>query len=410
MNIEVVSIGNEILRGTTVNTNAAEIGQALFKEGYRVSRQTSLPDDPKLLKKGLKEALERSQLVITTGGLGPTCDDLTRRAAAELFDSELHYDAIIAEDLKRRYGDLLISLEDQATVPTKAVLFNNPVGTAAGLVFHTVQNTLILMPGIPREMRVMLAEQLIPYLKSHFPQPQKFFSRVLHFFQLSESSVDPLLRELQQRYPSIEFGIYPAHGTLSIYATVLSNDDIAGERELAPAMEAISTRFAENIFESPSGAIEEAVQKLFIKNGWTLSTAESCTGGSVAAHLTRIPGASNYFLGSIVSYSNQLKQSLLGVPEELLKSKGAVSEEVAVAMARGALEVMQSEFSLAVSGIAGPTGGTAEKPVGTIWAVIVQKGRAPCAWRFQAKGSREMTIAWSVNAVLGKLLTYAREK
>lgn len=410
MNVEVIAIGNEILTGTTVNTNAAEIGQALFKEGYRVTRQTSLPDDPASLKQGLREAIERSQLVICTGGLGPTCDDLTRDAAAQLFDSEFYYDEGLAEDLKRRYGNLLISLEHQATVPTKAVVLKNAVGSASGLVFRSEQATLVLMPGIPREMRVMLADQLIPYLKEHFPQSHQFVSRALHFFQLSESSVDPLLRELQQRYPEIEFGIYPAHGTISIYASVRCVDEKAGERLLAPALEALSTHFSKHLFDSPSGSIEEAIYRLFTQNKWTLSTAESCTGGRIAARLTRTPGASEYFLGSIVSYSNLLKQNLLGVPEELIQAKGAVSEEVVIAMASGILEKTQSDYSIAVSGIAGPTGGTPEKPVGTIWAAIGKKGTQPVAWRFQARGTRDMIIEWSVNVVLGKLIEFIRQR
>lgn len=409
MNIEVVAIGNEILKGVVVNTNAAEIGQAIVKEGHSISRQTSLPDDPIVLKKGLEEALARSQFVIATGGLGPTCDDLTRDVAAEIFESDFYYDEGLAEDLKRRYGKLMISLEHQATVPKKAMLLKNPVGTAVGLVFKSKTSTLALLPGIPREMRVMLTEQLIPYIKEHFPHPKKYVSRSLHFFQLSESSVDPLLRELQKRYPEVEFGIYPSHGTISIHVSVSSIDEDTGEKLLDPVVKSIESKFAKHLFHSHSGKIEEAIYSLFTKNQWTLSTAESCTGGSVAARLTRVAGASEYFLGSVVSYSNQLKRDLLGVSEKLLIEKGAVSEDVVIAMAMGILERTQSDYSIAVSGIAGPSGGSEDKPVGTIWAAFAGRGRKPCAWRFQAKGTRDMIIEWCVNAVLGKLIEFTRE-
>lgn len=408
MNIEVIAIGNEILKGLVVNTNATEIGQALLKEGYCVSRQTSLPDDPLLLKEGLKEALARSQIVIATGGLGPTCDDLTREVAAEIFDSDLYYDEGLAEELKRRYGSLMISLEHQVTLPKKALVLPNPVGTAVGLVFRNDTSTLMLMPGIPREMRVMLMERLLPYLKEHFPQPQKYISRSVHFFQLSESSVDPLLRELQQGYPGVEFGIYPQHGTISICVSVRNADAAVGEQLLEPIIKAIETRFAKHLFHCPSGKIEEAVYLLFKERKWTLSTAESCTGGSIAARLTKIPGASEYFLGSIVSYSNRLKQEWLGVSPELILAKGAVSEEVVLAMVKGIQEKTQSDYAIAISGIAGPSGGTEEKPVGTIWTAIVGKGMEPHVWRFQARGNRDMIIEWGVSAVLGKLIEYTR--
>lgn len=408
MNIEVIAIGNEILNGAIVNTNAAEIGQALFKAGYRVCRQSSLPDDPKVLKQALKEALERSQLVITTGGLGSTCDDLTRQIAAELFESDFYYHEEIATDLKRRYGDLLINLADQATIPTKASILKNPVGTASGLVFRSASATLILLPGIPREMRIMLVDQVLPFLRHHFPQTTRCVSKALHLFRLSESSVDPLIRKLQKRYPDIEFGIYPSHGTISIHGNIYSLDEKAAEVMLNTALGEVATQFADHCFDSPSGTIEEAIHQLFIQKQWTLSLAESCTGGRISSKLTKIPGASEYFLGAVVSYSNFLKQHLLGVPEELIRTKGAVSEEVVLAMAAGILSEANSRFSIAISGVAGPSGGTPDKPVGTIWAAIAQKGKPPQAWRFQARGTRDMIIEWSANAVLGQLYHYCR--
>lgn len=409
MNIEIVAIGNEILTGATVNTNAAEIGQALFKAGYRVQRHTSIPDNPVMLRRGLIEAIERGGLVIATGGLGPTCDDVTRQAAAEIFNSDFYYDEAIADELKVRYGDLSIGLKDQATVPSKAIVLKNPVGTASGLVFSSSTATLILMPGVPREMRVMLEEQVLPYLKSHFLKDHRYVSRAVHFFKLNETSVDPLLRELQVRFPSVEFGIYPSHGILSVYATVHTSDEAEGMHVLAPALEEIASRFRGHLFEAHSGKIEEAIRHMFVQNRWTLSVAESCTGGQVSARLTQVPGASEYFLGGIVSYSNSLKQSLLGVPEKLIRDKGAVSEEVVMAMAKGAIGATGSDFSIAISGVAGPSGGTPEKPIGTVWMAVVKKGMHPYAVKFQAKGTRDIIIEWSANTLFGELITYCRK-
>lgn len=401
MHIEVVAIGSELLVGSTINTNAADIGRALFQAGYRVDRQSTLPDEAAALKAGLEECLQRSRLVICTGGLGPTCDDITRQTAAALFNSPFRFDAAIAAELKKRYGNALISLEDQATVPVKAAILPNAVGTAPGLVFESPTATLVLMPGIPREMRVMLHEQLIPHLKTHFAPPVPKACRAAHFFSLSESAVDPLIRQLHERFPAVDFGIYPSYGIMSIYATV--DQDKSTQLQ---ALEELSAHFAAHHFESPTGKVEEAVWQLFTQKGWTLSTAESCTGGGIAARLTQVPGASAYFLGGIVSYDNALKKKLLNVPESQLTAHGAVSEEVVSAMAQGAIAATGSDVAIAVSGVAGPSGGTAEKPVGTVWLAIAKKGQPPHAWKLQARGNRGMIIEWSINTALGKLLHY----
>lgn len=400
--IEVVAIGNELLQGHIVNTNAAEIGKALFTAGYYCRRQSVLPDAKALLKKGLHEALQHHQVVITTGGLGPTCDDTTRQVAAELFDSPVAINAELSADLKKRYGDLPISLEDQATVPTKAFLIKNPLGTAPGFIFNDGKRTLILMPGVPPEMRAMLNAQVIPYLLKHFP-PKMITKATAHFFALSESAIDPAIRDLEKRFPTIQFGIYPSQGTLTIRA---STDE--GEPSLVnAAINALIQRFPKKYFSSES--IEEAIQELFIQNNWTLSTAESCTGGAIAAKLTKIAGASNYFIGSIVSYSNEMKKSLLHVPKDTLDTHGAVSEQTVSAMATGVLTATGSTFAIAVSGIAGPTGGTPEKPVGTVWIAIAKQGEPPFCKLLHARGNREMNIERSVNAALGDLLTYCRK-
>lgn len=403
MKIEIVTIGNEVLAGFTVNTNAAFIGQELFKLGLNVSRQTSLPDETEVLREGLSEALACNQLVITTGGLGPTLDDVTQDVAAELFDSPMRFDEEIAQELKKRYGDLPISLEDQATVPTKAMILKNSLGTAPGLVFHQ-QSTLICLPGVPAELRVMFSEQVIPFLKKYFVETIKDFRKTVHFFGLTESSVDPVLRDLQKKYPHITFGIYPAQGLLTVSLLCHSHSEREAEREFLQPIQELSRQFAEHIYESVSGKIEEAIHEHFIQKKLTLSIAESCTGGTVAARLTRLPNASHYFLGSVVAYSNQLKKDLLKIPEAILQEKGAVSEEVASLMAKSIQEITGSDFSLAVTGIAGPSGGTPEKPVGLVYCAIGRKGKPPLVWKIKAHGNRESIIDRSVNELLSALL------
>lgn len=408
--IEVVAIGNEVLCGYTVNTNAAYIGQELLNIGLLVSRQTALPDDAQLLKHGLQEALQRSQLVITTGGLGPTCDDLTRGVAADLFQSDFRFDEAIAADLRRRFGDKLTTIQDQATVPTKARVLQNQSGTAPGLIFSNGRSTMILLPGIPAEMRAMFQKQVIPYLKEHFRKATRVYCKRINLHGIAESTADALLRKLQPQYPKVNFGIYPGQGILSIQLSVYAKDEAEANRQMESPFQAIATQFSRNIFEAASGRLEEEIHRRFIEKKLTLSAAESCTGGSLSARLTQMPGASQYFFGSVVAYANGLKTKLLGVPEQLVKAKGAVSEEVVRAMLQGLLERTQSDYGVAVTGIAGPDGGTPEKPVGTVWCAVGQRNGEIRAWKLQAHGNRDMVIDHSVNALLAGLLELVKSR
>ncbi|NGX42208.1 MAG: Nicotinamide-nucleotide amidohydrolase PncC [Chlamydiae bacterium] len=409
MKIELIVIGNEVLLGHTMNTNAAFIGKELHKKGYTISRQTTLPDEEGILLEGLREALRRSDLVISTGGLGPTVDDVTRNIAAELFDSDFHFDKNVAKDLENRFGKDLPTLQNQATVPTQAEVLINTIGTAPGMVLNNEMGTLLMLPGVPNEMHPMFLEQAIPYLLKHFPLKKQFFYKTINLFEIPEFSVDPFLRELKEKYPDVEFGIYPSLGVLSLQFSTYAEEAETAMRRIDLPRSEIEMKFASNCFESESGKLEETVQHIFVENQWTLSIAESCTGGSASSGLTQLSGASEYFLGSIVSYANSLKTDLLGVPESLIKEKGAVSEEVVSKMVEGVLEATGSDFGLAVSGIAGPTGGTARKPVGTVWCAVCRKGKKPHTWKLQARGTRQMIINRSVNSLLSNLLLYTKE-
>lgn len=404
MQIEIIGIGDEILTGQTVNTNASFISLELERSGLRVYRHTVLPDHPELLRKGLSEALERSQLVITTGGLGPTLDDNTRRIAAELFDSGFVFNEEIAADLKRRYGNLLIALNDQATVPQKARVLKNDVGTAPGFIFSKENRTLVLLPGPPFEMKKMLAEQVLPHLKNLFAAAPKGYRKFINLFNMGESAVDPLLREMAAKYPDVEIGIYSSYGLLNIQLTRFTPREQEALDLLEKPYKEIAEKFANNIYESNSGKIEEAVHNRFIEKKLTLSAAESCTGGSLSSRLTRLPGASKYFLGSTIVYANEMKTKVLGVSEALLQEKGAVSSEVVEKMVAGILQVSGSDFAVADTGIAGPTGGTPEKPVGTVWCGIGQRNGPVHVWKIRGYGTREMIIERTCNVLLAELL------
>ncbi len=405
--VELIVIGTEVLLGNTLNTNHAFIASKLQDVGFELRKQVTIADDEKTILDCLKDALLTSDVVITTGGLGPTIDDITKKTAALVFASDFYLDTRVEKDLIIRYGESLPTLKNQATIPKKAQALINPVGTAPGLIFRKGKKALILLPGVPAEMKPMLLDQVIPFLEKEFKQKVKPYRKKISLFDLPEFSVDPLLVTLRKKYKNVDFGIYPTLGTLDVQLTVFDIDQRKAFKKLAAPLRAIKKKFKDNIFEASSGLLEEAVQKLFIKKGWTLAVAESCTGGEVSARLTKLPGASNYFIGGVVSYSNSMKKEMLGVDKKLIARKGAVSSEVALAMVKGVLKKTKSDFAIAVSGIAGPNGGSREKPVGTVWMAVCQKGKKPLSWKGQFQGTREMIITFSVNALLGKLLIYA---
>jgi nicotinamide-nucleotide amidase len=397
MNIELVAIGDELLRGTTLNTNATFLSRHLAESGYQVSRHTTLSDDPLILKKGLEEIYNRATCVMTTGGLGPTCDDHTREILAQLFKSGFHDDESVASDLKKRFGEGLTSLQDQARIPSKAQPILNRVGTAPGLLFAEGEKLWIVLPGVPQEMEEMFLNDVLPYLSRTYPPCAKKRSIQLHFTLLYESLVDPLLRLIQKTFPAVEVGIYPAYGTLAV--SLLSSD----EGQLTQSRSMLEKEFGSYLFESPHGKIEEVIHAWFVQNKKTLALAESCTGGLIASHLTSLAGASDYFLGSLVTYSNAMKTQVLGVPDAILRETGAVSKETVAAMLKGVFQQSQADFGIAISGIAGPSGGSDRKPVGTMWAAIGERGKTPDIGTFLVKGNRQTRILATTNDLLGAL-------
>jgi nicotinamide-nucleotide amidase len=366
MSIEIVAIGNEVLSGMITNTNASYLSDRLEHEGWKVGRHTVLPDDPGTITLGLQEALDRSMCVIATGGLGPTIDDITLPCAENIFDSE------------------------PKEIPNK-------VGSASGLLFEADDKTLILLPGVPFEMQPMFEDHIVPFLHRTFPIEKKRYHRVVHLCLVREQDIDPLVRELKSAYPKIDFGIYPGYGILTVK---LRSYDLAS---LEKAEQRVIHQFKAHFFPAKSGKIEESIHDWFTTHKKTLACAESCTGGLIASKITALAGASNYFLGSLVTYSNGLKEHLLGVSPETLKSQGAVSAEAVQEMVHGLLKATGADWGIAVSGIAGPTGSTPDKPVGTIWYALGQKGKKPLVGTFLAKGNRQTIILQTANKVMGLL-------
>jgi len=401
--IEIVSIGAELLSGQTVNTNASFIAKTLLEEGYGVERVTTVPDRHDDLKEGIEAAMKRAPLVITTGGLGPTRDDITRHTLAEIFETELIYDEKVGADLKKRYGEKLETLQDQATVIKGAEVLHNPLGTAPGFILKKGKKTVVVLPGVPIQMQEMLKKTVIPYLIREIPR--EHFQHALYLFLLSEQHVDPFLRSLEKEYPEIEIGICPSYGTLSLYLYTKASSKDEADRKFQPVLSALRSKFKEHLFSETHGQIEYAIHETFITQKKTLAFAESCTGGRMAARITQISGASEYFLGSLVTYSNHLKQAALQVKGSTLKAHGAVSREAVIEMLQGTLALTNADYAVAVSGVAGPTGGSEEKPVGTIWGAIGQKGGEIYVTKFLSKGKekRDIVIEYSTTLLLSHL-------
>lgn len=363
MSIEIVSIGNEVLRGIIVNTNAAFLGRRLTEEGWEIACQTTLPDDKPILTPGLNEALVRNDVIIATGGLGLTVDDNTFGCAKELFSKPPH------------------------EMP-------NGVGVAPGYFFSENKKLLFLLPGVPSEMEQMFEDSVLPYLKKHL-SVKPLYREEIHFYLLREDDVDPLLRDLQKEY-ALDVGIYPSYSGLSVILRGPKKEYVIEARK------AVEKAFKTSLL--PVAKLEEAIQRWMVKHRQTLALAESCTGGFMAAQLTAIQGASEYFLGSVVAYANSLKEGLLGVSADTLKKYGAVSKEVVHEMWTGLMKQSGADYGIAVSGIAGPQGGTPDKPVGTIFYALGKKSQMPVIDTLHVKGNRQTVILRTTKKLFGFLL------
>lgn len=367
--VEVIAIGNEVLEGFTINTNGARISQRLLQEGYEIDRHIAYPDDPEVLFEVYQSLPDKERIVIATGGLGPTGDDKTHQFLEKLAASP--------------YFETLV-------IP-------NPVGSAEGVCLKGKNSCFIALPGVPFEMMAMIP-WVVQFLQQHYPSHHHLDHGWIHLMRTSEMKVDPLIQELLKKHPDLSYGIYPSQGYLGVHFFA-----DRGSNALSIALQSIKEAFADRVIDSPSGKFEEALYLKFKAHGLTLATAESCTGGAVAAKIVSIPGSSCYFLGGIVSYSNEMKEKLLGVNPSLIASEGAVSEGVVREMAEGVRKITGADYGIAISGVAGPSGGTAEKPVGTVWYAIASP-KETNAWLRSIPGGRDLVIERGANFLLSELL------
>jgi nicotinamide-nucleotide amidase len=382
MQAEVINTGSELLLGLVTNTHLAFLAGELQPCGIAVARQVCVPDGPPI-RQALERALERAEIVIATGGLGPTSDDITREAAAELLGCPLEEDAGILATITRRFArrglPMAARVARQAMVPRGAVVLPNPHGTAPGLYFPPETlgprrgRHLFLLPGPPRELRPMVRDHVLPRLRDVVPGTGRRTQRIYRLTGIGESQVEELVGRSIEERGTVEVGYCARPSEVDLRL-------IGAPSDLAAADDQVRAAVGEWIY-SDGATLEEVVIALLRERRLTLAVAESCTGGDLAGRLTDVPGASAAFLCGFVTYANAAKEQALSVPSALLAAHGAVSAEVAGAMAAGALAAGESDFALSTTGIAGPDGGSEEKPVGTLFLGLADRNGPPVVRR-----------------------------
>jgi nicotinamide-nucleotide amidase len=374
MTAEIITIGDELLIGQVVDTNSAWIGQQLNDHGIRMGRITSISDDRTAIRQAFDEAFGRADLILVTGGLGPTKDDITKHALAEYFDTTLVRDPATYAFLETwiaakgmRFNELN---RRQADVPAGCTVLHNSNGTAPGMWFEREGRVLVSMPGVPYEMKTLMSEQVLPRLREHF-RLGHIVHRTAITYGIPESELALRLEAWEDALPAwLKLAYLPNPNQLRLRLSAYDHDEKSAVEEIERQFEALKKLIPDNFLGFEGASLEETVAEWLVARGETLATAESCTGGAVAARFTAMAGASRYFLGGVVAYSNDIKVNVLGVDTEALARHGAVSEAVARQMAEGARRLTGSTYALATTGIAGPDGGTPQKPVGTVWMAL----------------------------------------
>jgi nicotinamide-nucleotide amidase len=379
MKAEIVAIGTEIVNGQALDTNSQWLSRGLAAVGVPVRFHATLGDDLDENVQAIRFALGRADLIVTSGGLGPTQDDLTREALAVVAGVPLVEDAgsleAIASMFARRNWTMPERNRVQALLPRGAEALPNRVGTAPGLWMRIGERVIACLPGVPHEMKIMFDEQLVPRLRELGVASRVIVERKINLFGKGESAIESEALDLTVRGRNPEVGITAHDATISFRVFAAGASRGEAEAAMAPTLAIIRERFAELMVGEGSDDVPEAVYAQLARTGTKLATAESCTGGLIAQQLTRIPGVSAYFPGGVVTYANEAKVELLRVDPELLATHGAVSADVAAAMAVGVRERLKADIGLSVTGVAGPTGGTAEKPVGLVFlGLATEKG------------------------------------
>jgi len=370
MNAQIVTIGDEILIGKIVDTNSAWLGNELTLSGVKVQKVSSITDNEDDIKLALKKALEETDLVILTGGLGPTKDDITKKAIADFMGQEMYFEEALFDKIKAYFKRRGIPMVDahrlQCFMPQGVRLLENQMGTAPGMLFEKEGKYILSMPGVPYEMKWIFDNSFKPVLKEMLPDGLYIYHKTIKTVGIGESRIAEMILDISDTLPSdISLSFLPSLGSVKIRLTKKSESN--PKQEIDTYINRLTERLGSYVFGFNDLSLEEALLRDFSEKELTLAVAESCTGGLLSHKITSIPGSSKYFLGGVVSYANEVKENQLTVSKSTLINYGAVSEETVIEMLNGILNLMNPSVGIAISGVAGPGGGSKEKPVGTIW-------------------------------------------
>jgi len=371
---EIITIGDELLIGQVIDTNSAWIGQKLNEIGIKVHQITSVSDNESHILSALKDARQRADIILITGGLGPTKDDITKFVLCKFFKSNLRFDEDVfvqVEKLFKARGRAVTEVNrKQAEVPEKCDVIHNTQGTAPGMWFDDKGKIFVSMPGVPYEMKSMMEAEILPKLKNLF-SGGAIVHKTIWFQGIGESFLSDMIEKWELALPpNIKLAYLPSAGILRLRLTATGSNEEELQDHIKQEVKKLYALADEFIFGEDVDSLEKVTAKLLTENKFTISTAESCTGGYIAHRITTVPGSSAYYMGSIVAYDNSIKENFLDISQSLIEMYGAVSEEVVIGMANAVKTKFKTDFAVACSGIAGPSGGTETKPVGTVYLAI----------------------------------------
>ncbi len=411
MRTEIINTGTELLTGQTKNSHAVYLAEQLMKQGIRVTKTTVVGDDGELIKSVVREALTVADLLIITGGLGPTADDITKECVAELLELPLTLHEGTLDKIKAYFAARNMTMPEnntkQALVPSGAIVVENKVGTAPGLIIEHQESTLVILPGPPWELQPMVTEGILPFLRDKGLAGEPVRQKIFKIWGIGESAVQQLMNDIHQSAGKIEIG-YQAHRG-EVWFKLLANSSEVSAQEMDDLAAIVTARLGDHLWGFADDTLESVVAKLLVQNQLKLSVAESCTGGLIAKKLTDLPGSSEYLMYGVVSYSNEAKMKLLGVKPETLEKYGAVSEQTAMEMAQGVREIGQTDVAVSVTGIAGPGGGSKEKPVGLVYIGVAGKDKV-YAKKVVYSGDRENIREVTARAALNLVRLYIQNK
>lgn len=412
MRIEVITIGDEILSGNIVDTNFAWLGDRLWSAGLELHRHSSVGDEPSAIGAALLAAVGRSEAVVVTGGLGPTLDDITLEVAAKTFGLPLKLNTQALAEMQAYFLKLNRTMspnnEKQAFLPEGSVMIPNRVGTAPGCHLDFKGTRFFFLPGVPREMKQQFDEAVLSWLLAHAPVKREFRTKLLRCYGKPEATIAQTLEGID--LTGVDLAYRVSFPEIFLKISAWGSDELALERSIVRVEREIRRRLGDLVYGEGETTFAAVVGELLVQRGATLAVAESCTGGRLASLITDVAGSSRYFERGAVTYSNRSKTSLIGVPSSLIETFGAVSSEVAQAMAKGVRRSAQATYGIGITGVAGPEGGTADKPVGTVY-IALDSDAGGTAREFHFPTNREwfkLVTSYTALDLLRKLLLGAR--